>query len=178
MVGVPSCNHAGTVAWSCAQLRRGWVKFGSGQSSLLVSADAHSSDGTREQIRGLRAENPLLRELGPTQRAAGAASPGVEVRELRMILEQALQVRARACLVLDASLTSMAPDWVAQLVRPILDEEFDTAVPCFARHKLDGGISNGIVYPLTRALYGKRVRQSLGSVSALPAACGTVRSSH
>jgi hypothetical protein len=142
-------------------------EFGSGQSSLLVSADTQSSDGTREQVRGLRAENPLLRELGPTERAAGAASPGVEVRELRMILEQALQMRARACLVLDASLTSMAPDWVAQLVRPVLDEQFDMVVPCFARHKLDGGISNGIVYPLTRALYGKRVRQALGGVFAL-----------
>jgi hypothetical protein len=40
-------------------------------------------------------------------------------------------------------------------------------VPYFARHKLDGAISKGIVYPLTRALYGKRVRQPLGSVFAL-----------
>ena len=166
VVGVPSCNHAGTVALVLRTAQTGLGEFGSGQS-LLVSADAHSSDGTREQIRGLRAENPLLRELGPTEGAAGAASPGVEVRELRMILEQALQVRARACLVLDASLTSMTPDWVGQLVRPILDEQFDIVVPCFARHKLDGGISNGIVYPLTRALYGKRVRQSLGGVFAL-----------
>lgn len=167
VVGVPSCNHAGTVALVLRTVQTGLGEFGSGQSGLLVSADTQSSDGTREQVRGLRAENPLLRELGPTERAAGAASPGVEVRELRMILEQALQVRARACLVLDASLTSMTPDWVAQLVRPILDEQFDIVVPCFARHKLDGGISNGIVYPLTRALYGKRVRQSLGSVFAL-----------
>ena len=167
VVGVPSCNHAGTVALVLRTAQTGLGEFGSGQSSLLVSADTQSSDGTREQVRGLRAENPLLRELGPTERAAGAASPGVEVRELRMILEQALQMRARACLVLDASLTSMAPDWVAQLVRPVLDEQFDMVVPCFARHKLDGGISNGIVYPLTRALYGKRVRQALGGVFAL-----------
>ncbi|MGA9657214.1 MAG: hypothetical protein WBV96_25235, partial [Polyangia bacterium] len=88
-------------------------------------------------------------------------------RELRMILELAHAVHARACLVLDASVTSMGADWVERLVRPILDEQFDIVAPCPARHKLDGAIGNGIVYPLTRALYGKRVRQPLGSVFAL-----------
>ena len=30
------------------------------------------------------------------------------------------------------------------------------------RHKYDGTITNTIVYPLTRALYGKRIRQPIG----------------
>jgi hypothetical protein len=34
--------------------------------------------------------------------------------------------------------------------------------PLYARHKFDGTITNSIVYPLTRALYGKRVRQPIG----------------
>ncbi len=167
VAGVPSFNHAGTVASVLRAAQAGLGEFFSGQSSLLVSADVRSNDGTREQVRGLRAENPLLRELGPADGTAGAASPSVPIRELRMILELAHEVRARACLVLDASVTSMGADWVAQLVRPILDDQFDMVAPCFARHKLDGTISKGIVYPLTRALYGKRVRQPLGSVFAL-----------
>ena len=167
VVGVPSCNHAGTVASVLRAAQAGLGEFFGGQSSLLVSADVRSSDGTREQIRGVRAESPRLRELGPPDGAAGAASPGAEVRELRAILELAHELGARACLVLDASVTSMSADWVAQLLRPIVDEQFDIVVPCFARHKLDGAISNGIVYPLARSLYGKRVRQPLGSVFAL-----------
>jgi glucosylglycerate synthase len=167
VVGVPSCNHAATVASVLRAAQAGLGESFGGQSSLLVSADAGSSDGTREQVRGLRAEIPLLRELCPADGAGGTASSGVETRELRMILELAHAVRARACLVLDASLTSMGADWVERLVRPILDEQFDIVAPCPARHKLDGAISNGIVYPLTRALYGKRVRQPLGSVFAL-----------
>jgi hypothetical protein len=167
VVGVPSCNHAATVAQVLRTAQAGLGEFFSGHSSLLVNADVNSSDGTRAQVGTLRAENPLLRELGPADGAAGTTSPGVEVRELRMILEQAHEVHARACLVLDASMTSMGADWVAQLARPILDDQFDMVVPYFARHKLDGAISKGIVYPLTRALYGKRVRQPLGSVFAL-----------
>ena len=165
VVGVPSCNHAATVGLVLRAAQTGLGDSFSGQSSLLVSADAHSSDGTREQVRAVRAENPLVRELGTADHAAGGA--GVEVRELRMILELARQVRARACLVLDPSVTSMSPDWVVQLVRPILDDQFDIVAPCPARHKLDGAISKGIVYPLTRALYGKRIRQPLGSLFAL-----------
>jgi hypothetical protein len=69
--------------------------------------------------------------------------------------------------VLDASLTSMTASWIPLLVHPILEEQFDLVVPSPARHKLEGGIINGIVYPFTRALYGKRMRQPLGSVFAL-----------
>jgi hypothetical protein len=167
VVGVPSCNHTATVAQVLRTAQAGLGESLAGHSSLLVSADVRSSDGTRGQVRTLRAENPLLRELGPADGAAGTTSPGVEMRELRMILEQAHEAHAHACLVLDASVTTMAADWVAQLVCPIFDDQFDMVVPYFARHKLDGAISNGIVYPLTRALYGKRVRQPLGSVFAL-----------
>ncbi len=35
-------------------------------------------------------------------------------------------------------------------------------VPLYQRHKYDGTITNSIVYPLTRALYGKQVRQPIG----------------
>lgn len=166
VVGVPSCNHAATVAQVLRTAQAGLGESLSGHSSLLVSADLRSSDGTRAQVRELRAENPLLRELGPAD-GGGATSPEVEGRELRMILGTAHEVHACMCLVLDASVTTMTADWIARLVRPILDHQFDLVAPCFARHKLDGGISNGIVYPLTRALYGKRVRQPLSSVCAL-----------
>jgi len=34
--------------------------------------------------------------------------------------------------------------------------------PLYVRHKYDGTITNGIAYPMTRALYGRRVRQPIG----------------
>ena len=34
--------------------------------------------------------------------------------------------------------------------------------PLYIRHKYDGTITNGIAYPMTRALYGRRVRQPIG----------------
>ncbi len=34
--------------------------------------------------------------------------------------------------------------------------------PLYVRHKYDGTITNSIAYPLTRSLYGRRVRQPIG----------------
>ena len=48
------------------------------------------------------------------------------------------------------------------LLRPILMADFDFVAPYYHRHKYDGTITNSIVYPLTRALYGLRVRQPIG----------------
>jgi hypothetical protein len=39
---------------------------------------------------------------------------------------------------------------------------YDFTAPYYHRHKYDGTITNSIVYPLTRALYGRRVRQPIG----------------
>jgi hypothetical protein len=39
---------------------------------------------------------------------------------------------------------------------------FDFVSPLYLRHKYDGTITNSIVYPLTRALYGREVRQPIG----------------
>jgi len=64
--------------------------------------------------------------------------------------------------VVDADLRSIAPEWIESLFKPVYEEGFDYVAPVYARHKFDGTITNGIVYPLTRALYGKRVRQPIG----------------
>lgn len=41
-------------------------------------------------------------------------------------------------------------------------KNYDYVAPYYARHKYDGTITNSIIYPMTRALYGKRVRQPIG----------------
>lgn len=43
--------------------------------------------------------------------------------------------------------------------RPVLNSGYDYVSPYYHRHKYDGTITNTIVYPITRALYGKRIRQ-------------------
>jgi hypothetical protein len=80
----------------------------------------------------------------------------------RTIFKIAQLLGVKACAVVDSDLRSITPEWIEMLVGPILHEGYDYAAPLYRRHKYDGTITNSIVYPLTRALYGKRIRQPIG----------------
>jgi hypothetical protein len=81
---------------------------------------------------------------------------------LRTVFKIAAELKAKACAVIDADLRSIKPEWIELLISPVLKEDFDYVAPLYHRHKYDGTITNSIVYPLTRALYGQRVRQPIG----------------
>jgi hypothetical protein len=78
------------------------------------------------------------------------------------VFEIARALDAQACAVVDSDLRSITPEWIELLVKPVLEAGFDYVAPLYHRHKFDGTITNSIVYPLTRALYGRRVRQPIG----------------
>jgi hypothetical protein len=81
---------------------------------------------------------------------------------LRSVFEAARRLRVKACAVVDADLRSITSDWVRYLLEPILEKGYQFVAPVYLRHKYDGTITNNIAYNLTRALYGKRVRQPIG----------------
>jgi glycosyltransferase involved in cell wall biosynthesis len=80
----------------------------------------------------------------------------------KAIFEIADALNAKACAVVDSDLRSITPEWVELLLKPVLREESEFVAPLYHRHKFDGTITNSIVYPLSRALYGRRVRQPIG----------------
>ena len=55
------------------------------------------------------------------------------------------------------------------MAEPVLNHGFDLAVPLYARRKFDSLINIGIVYPLTRAVYGARLQYPMATDLALSA---------
>lgn len=84
----------------------------------------------------------------------------------RAVFEIARTAEAKACAVIASDLSTVNADWVALLLSPLVDNgqdrQFDLVAPCYARHPFEGMINRAIIYPLTRALYGKRIRNPLG----------------
>jgi len=72
-----------------------------------------------------------------------------------------VDLKAKAVVVVDADLKSITPEWIKHLGEPLFSD-FSYVAPLYVRHKYDGTITNGIAYPLSRALYGRRVRQPIG----------------
>jgi hypothetical protein len=80
----------------------------------------------------------------------------------RTIFRAAELLGAKACAVADADLRSITPEWIHLLVAPVVNQGFDYVAPYYHRHKFDGTITNNVVYPVTRALYGQQIRQPIG----------------
>lgn len=80
----------------------------------------------------------------------------------RTIFQVAKELGVKACAVVDSDLRSITPEWVDLLIRPVLNRGFDFVTPYYLRHKYDGTITNSIIYPVTRALYGRHIRQPIG----------------
>ncbi len=167
VIGIPSFQNARTVAHVVRAVHAGLAKYFPQYTSVIINSDGGSSDGTREAVLSTRVEDfhllLLSHPLFPVHRLSlpyhGIPGKG---SAFRLVFAMASLLQARACAVVDADLRSITPEWIDLLVRPVLHADFDFVAPYYHRHKYDGTITNSIVYPLTRALYGLRVRQPIG----------------
>jgi glycosyltransferase involved in cell wall biosynthesis len=167
VIGIPSFNNARTIGHVVRAANLGLAKYFPRFTSLIVNSDGGSTDGTREAVISARVDDAQL-VLLPTPMAAAhrLSSPyhGVPGKgsAFRMIFQLAEALNAKACAVVDSDLRSITPEWIDLLLSPVLYGNQDLVAPYYYRHKYDGTITNSIVYPLTRALYGIRVRQPIG----------------
>ncbi len=167
VIGIPSFNNERTIGHVVRAVQAGLAKYFPDRKSVLVNSDGGSSDRTMEIVRSTtiedRASILLHHRIDPVQTIATPYEgiPG-KGSAFRTIFEIARALNATACAVVDSDLRSITPEWIELLVKPVLSGETDFVAPLYHRHKYDGTITNSIVYPLTRALYGKQIRQPIG----------------
>ena len=168
VIGIPSYNNARTIGQVIRTVNEGLAKYFPSSRALIVNSDGGSKDETTTVATAGVAADPrflaLAHSLHPVYKIItpyhGMPGKGSAFRTIFRIAES---LDAKACAVVDASLTSIKPEWIEQLVKPVLSGGFDYVSPFYFRHMYDGTITNSIVYPLMRSLYGKRIRQPIGS---------------
>jgi hypothetical protein len=79
----------------------------------------------------------------------------------RAVLSLAASLNARACIVLGADLAGLQAHAIQLFTYAILERQCALAMPVYPVGRYDGLINTGILSPLSRALYGKRVRYPL-----------------
>ena len=171
MVGIPSFKNAATIGYVVRAAQAGLVQYFPDLRPVLVNSDADSPDGTSrvvvdteppdyiEQILLVRPTNRLSRVSLTYPEIEGTGGKGAA---LRMIFEMAAALDVNALVVVDSDLRSIVPEWIELLAGPILKGGYDFVAPLYSRYKYDGTITNTVTYPLTRALYGHRIRQPIG----------------
>ncbi len=166
VAGIPSFNNARTIGHVVRAVQAGLAKYFPDRAAVIVNSDGGSQDGTMDVVERTSVDfNSILlhHRVEPVFKIATAYSgiPG-KGSAFRTIFEIASALQAKACVVVDSDLRSITPEWIELLVTPVLRDGYDYVAPLYHRHKFDGTITNSIVYPLTRALYGRRVRQPIG----------------
>ncbi len=171
MVGIPSFKNAATIGYVVRAAHAGLVQYFPDLKPVLVNSDAGSPDGTQrvvveteppayvESILLVRPTNKLDRVTLTYPEIEGSGGKGAA---LRTIFEIAAALDVQALVVVDSDLRSIVPEWIELLAGPILKGGYDFVAPLYARYKYDGTITNTVTYPLTRALYGHRIRQPIG----------------
>ncbi len=148
-------------------VQAGFAKYFPDKKAILINSDGGSTDGTREIVEKTiiddfqpllisQRQNLLSKIITPYHGIPGKGSA------FRTVFEIARALGVKACAVVDSDLRSITPEWIELLIRPVLEHGFDFVSPYYLRHKYDGTITNSIVYPVTRALFGKRIRQPIG----------------
>lgn len=167
VVGIPSYNNAKTIGHVVRAVQAGIAKYFPDKKTVLVNSDGGSIDGTMEVVQNTTIDDfrtvmlhhhiqPAFKITTPYHGIPGKGSA------FRTIFEIASLVNAKACAVVDSDLRSITPEWIELLIKPVIKHNYDYVTPLYHRHKFDGTITNSIIYPLTRALYGKKVRQPIG----------------
>ena len=167
LIGIPSYNNAHTIGHVVRAVQAGLAKYFPDKRAVLINSDGGSTDGTTEVVHNTAIDDftaillhhrvePVMKIATPYHGIPGKGSA------FRTIFGIAKELNVKACAVVDSDLRSITPEWVELLVKPVLEGGFDYVSPLYHRHKYDGTITNSIIYPLTRALYGKRIRQPIG----------------
>ncbi len=171
MVGIPSYRNAATIGHVVRAAQAGLVQYFPDLRPVVVNSDGGSADGTQrvvveteppdyvERILLVRPRNRLARVSLTYPEVDGVSGKGAALRTLFLI---ARELGVQALVVVDSDLRSIVPEWIELLAGPILKGGYDFVSPLYARHKWDGTITNTVTYPLTRALYGLRIRQPIG----------------
>lgn len=154
IVSIPSYNEEDSIAFPTLQASLGIKKYFSDKRAVIINCDNNSPDNTKRAFLETKTDVPKIYISTP---------PGVmgKGNNFKNLFKKVVELQAKAVVVVDADLKSITPEWIKHLGTPLFNG-FSYIAPLYIRHKYDGTITNGIAYPLSRALYGRRVRQPIG----------------
>ena len=156
LVGIPSFNSEDTIEAVVSACGLGLKEHFPGKKSAIIISDGGSLDDTRERANQAKLPDGITRMVAIYRGMPGKGT------SFRAIFEAAGLLKADCCVVVDSDLKNITPEWVKLLASPVLERKASFVTPSYLRHKYDGSITKHIVYPLTRALYGRQIRQPIG----------------
>jgi len=161
MVGVLCKDVEPTVLNVLNVINEGLYRYFPNNSKAIVISCAESTDNTDDAI-GLFIPYNSVHKIVTRDITSGGKGAGVMT-----IFEIAHHAQAKSIVLIDGDLLSVKPIWIKTIANPIVYGRADLTVPYYIRDKNDGVITNNLVYPFTRALYGIDIRQPIAGEYAI-----------
>jgi glycosyltransferase involved in cell wall biosynthesis len=156
LVAIPAYNNEQTVSRVMKVAAEGLSTFFADLRSVLFVCEGGSLDETKRVA--------VMTDIGlSVDKIVGTyrGEPG-KGNALRAVFNTALELGVRGLALIDGDLRSVTPEWVNNMLQPVIREGVDFVTPFYKRYKYDGTITNLLAYPMVTALYGKRLRQPIG----------------
>jgi glucosylglycerate synthase len=167
LVGLPTHNNAKTIGSIVQTIQSGILQWFPRERAVIINADGGSHDGTPELVTSVSIDDVrpasnrnALRTLHSISTKYASSSSAANGVAFRTILAAAELLRARACVVMSPESANIEPEWLPRLLSPIYRDGFDLVTPTYRRHKFEGLLITNLLYPMTRALYGLRIREA------------------
>ncbi len=156
LIGIPSYNNRDTIGFVIKEAIKGAKNFNKDLKVVVFNSDGGSKDGTPKEVE------KVGKEMGvPTFSLPYEGIPG-KGSSLFAIIEAGVILDVDTLIFLDSDLRSIRGWWVELFLDAIYNKGYDYLTPYYIRHKYDGTITNNIVYPIVKGLFGLDIRQPIG----------------
>jgi hypothetical protein len=161
LVGVLCKDVEPTVLNVLNVINEGLYRYFPEHNKAIVISSANSSDKTKEAVE-LFTPYQTVEKIATGDIVSQGKGSGVMT-----VFEIAHECDAKMVELMDGDLLSVKPRWIPMIANPIVFGRADLTVPYYIRDKNDGVITNNLVYPFTRALYGIDIRQPIAGEYAI-----------
>jgi hypothetical protein len=163
LVAIPTYNNAGTVAQAIQAIEDSYQQNFVRDRVVILNVDGGSTDHTTETILNMngrkagahRGITSLRTVHRVTTQYGRTPSQGMA---LRTVLAAADLLRARSCAIVSPA-TTLDSSWIASLLRPAYRQDFAFVAPLYTRTKFQGLLARNLLYPMSRAVFGLRIRE-------------------
>jgi len=157
VIGLPACGSADALHLAVEYAGAALPAIADGLKAVVLYPDSVLPASSAET----EPANPAAAlQLVPVPWLPPDRLPSVAQKEsnaFQEVFRVSQKVAARACCVWNSAADRITPAAVRGLLEPILARDLDLAVARYTRPKFGGLIISSIVYPLARALYGRRI---------------------
>ena len=159
VVGIATAATAPPAPGLAEAIRGGLDAHFAGHSAAVVHVDQVATEQSSALAGGL-GDARFVHMTSPEAVHAGEGELDWTAA-VRAVLTLAVRLEARVVVMLNAQLERTTTEWLRGLGAPILKEEYGLVLPIYRRYRYDGTLTQALVVPLMRSLFGRQIAHPL-----------------